>query len=108
MRIWLALVAAPVLALADQSISLSLAGWGCMHHLTLVPHVVHIASLLLAAGSAAAAFLLWRATASARRAQLAVARRHFLAGAATAVGFLSALAIAAMWIPNWMLSPCIA
>ena len=33
---------------------------------------------------------------------------HFLAVLATAVGALSALAIAAMWVPNWMLSPCFA
>jgi hypothetical protein len=35
-------------------------------------------------------------------------QRHFLAGIATIVAALSAAAIAAMWLPTWLISPCIA
>jgi hypothetical protein len=33
-------------------------------------------------------------------------RQHFLAAVAMAVGALSALAIAFMWIPTWAIAPC--
>jgi fatty acid desaturase len=35
------------------------------------------------------------------------ARRHFLAGLAAASGALSALVVAAMWLPVWVLGPCL-
>ena|SRR5438132_4735537 len=108
MRIWLALIIAPVLALTDQSVSLALAGWSCVHHMTVIPHAVHVVALLVTLVATVMALRLWRATVSARTTNEALARRHFLAGVATAVGFLSAVVVAAMWIPNWMLSPCLA
>ena len=33
-------------------------------------------------------------------------RRYFVAWMASGVGALSTLAIVAMWMPQWMLSPC--
>ena len=78
MRTWFALLAAPVLALADQAIAYAAA---------------------IAAGQR------WRATALAPAGE-AGARRHFLAGIATGTATLSALVILAMWIPAWLLSPC--
>jgi len=38
----------------------------------------------------------------------AVRQRHFLAGVAMTVAALSAAAIVAMWIPTWLISPCVA
>jgi hypothetical protein len=108
MRTWLGLIIAPVLALTDQSVSLALAGWSCVHSWAVIPHAVHLGLLLAALVATALSLQSWRATAAAGRNDEVRTRRHFLAGAATAVGLLSAATIAAMWIANWMLSPCIA
>ena len=108
MRVWFALFAAPVLALTDQSVSFALAGWACAHQWAIAPHVVHMVSLAAAVMATFFAMQLWRATVPAKTVDETLARRHFLAGLATASGALSAAAIAAMWIPNWMLSPCVA
>jgi hypothetical protein len=109
MRIWLALLAAPVLALTDQTVSFALAGWSCANHWTFAPHAVHAVSLVAAIAATVIALQLWRATVPAKHAvDEALTRRHFLAGVASAVGAISAAAVAAMWIPNWMLSPCFA
>ena len=105
MRTWFALLAAPILALSDQSISYAAAGWTCAHQGTWVPHAVH--GVFLAACVAAAVFA-WQLFGATRPAGAdeSMARRHFLAGVATASATLSALVILAMCLPAWMLSPC--
>jgi hypothetical protein len=108
MRIWFALLAAPVLALADQSIAFAMTGWACAHQQTLAMHGVHVLFLAATVAGTLAARGLWRATLRVKTGDETLARRHFLAGLATASGALSALVIAAMWIPNWVLSPCLA
>jgi hypothetical protein len=105
MRTWFALLAAPILALSDQGISYAAAGWTCAHQGTWVPHAVHGAFFVACTMAAVGAFQLWRATRPAA-ADEPMARRHFLAGVATASATVSSLAILAMWLPNWMLSPC--
>jgi hypothetical protein len=106
--IWLALIAAPLLALTDQAIALALVGWACAHQTTLPLHASHTVFFALAVGTAAGAWLAWTRTATAARPEGdGVPQRHFLAGLAVAVGALSALAIAAMWVPTWMISACI-
>jgi hypothetical protein len=51
----------------------------------------------------------WRGPGNAAASANDAARQlRFLAGIATTVASLSALAIAAMWIPTWMISPCVA
>lgn len=106
MRIWLALLAAPAFALSDQSIAYALTGWACASQHIAPMHGVHFgfAALSLAATILAAA--LWRETAVEPK-SAEIARRHFLAGLAMALGAFSTLVILAMWIPNWMLSPCL-
>ena len=105
MRTWFALLAAPVLMLADQSISYATAGWACSRQNTFAPHAIHAVFLAVAIAAAIAAFGLWRATAAPGNDET-LRRRHFLAGVATGSAALSALVIAAMWLPNWALSPC--
>jgi hypothetical protein len=107
MRTWFALLAAPILMLCDQSISYAAAGWTCAHQGTWLPHAVHGTFFVSCAVASFCAWQLFRATPSASADQSA-ARRHFLAGVATASAFLSALVILAMWLPNWVLSPCFA
>jgi hypothetical protein len=108
MRIWFALLAAPILALTDQSVAYAMTGWACAHQQAFAMHGVHVLFLLVTIAGTIAAAGLWRATSSSRTRDETLARRHFLAGLATASGALSALAIVAMWIPNWLLAPCLA
>ena len=109
MRIWLALIVAPLLALADQAIAFSMVGWACAHQTPALLHASHALFLALATVTAIAAWLHWRETGSAAASMREATRQiRFLAGIATTVASLSALAIAAMWIPTWMISSCTA
>ena len=104
MRIWLALLVAPALALLDQSISYAAAGWTCARQAGLVAHGVHA---LFLAGTIVAAILAWRLRLETRAAtNERDVNRHFLAGVGIASALLAAVVIAAMWFPNWLLSPC--
>lgn len=104
MRIAFALIGAPLLALFDQSTAFALVNWSCAHGSTLVVHFVHLLFLAATTTAAMLAFTEWRGTTRAD----ALVQNHFLAGVAVASATLSALAIAAMWIPVWMISACIA
>ncbi|HEX4496279.1 MAG TPA: hypothetical protein VIE43_11480 [Thermoanaerobaculia bacterium] len=109
MRIWLALIAAPLLALTDQLVASSLVSWACSRQSVTVLHASHALFLALAAATAAVSAVYWRNTrrGAASRSD-AIRQFHFLAGLSTAVGSLATIAIAAMWIPVWLISPCIA
>jgi hypothetical protein len=107
MRIWFALLAAPVLALADQSVAYATVDWACANQQLIVVHIVHVLFLVATIAGTLAALQLWHATRRVSTDGEAFARRHFLAGLATASGALSSLVIAAMWFPTWMLAPCI-
>jgi hypothetical protein len=109
MRIWLALIVSPLLALTDQTVAFAMVGWACAHQSVALLHASH--ALFLAATTAAAVGvgLQWRETAIARAGVPEAARQtHFLAGLAVTVAALSAAAVAAMWIPTWLIPPCIA
>jgi hypothetical protein len=109
MRIWFALIVAPLLALTDQAVAFALVPWTCAHQSVAVLHASHTVFLAITAGAAVGAWLSWRETAlvsgSSGEGALQV---HFLAGVAMLVASLSAIAIAAMWIPTWMISSCFA
>jgi len=98
MPIFIALIVAPLLALGDQSVAYAMVGWSCVHTGTLAIHALHLLSLAATVAAAAFAFVRWRST----------PEHSFLAGIATAAATLSALTIVAMWIPVWLISPCIA
>ena len=108
MRMWVALIVAPLLALADQTVAFALVHSACAHQATWVVHLSHVVFLTIAATAAAGAWLQWRETAIAPDTGEATVQFHFLAGVATMVAVLSAVAIMAMWIPTWMISSCIA
>jgi hypothetical protein len=107
MRIWLALIVAPLLALESQSIGFAMVHWACDHQTMAAVHALYAGCVVATVAFAA---LAWRhgresvgvAGSEARR------RQRFLSGLATASAALSSLVIAAMWVPTWMLSPCIA
>ena len=106
MRIWLALLAAPALALTDESISYAAAGWTCARQDAFVMHAIHVLFLAATLATAVMAWRLWIETRGAGDER--TASRHFLAGLGIAVATLASAVIAAMWIPNWLLSPCFA
>ena len=109
MRIWIALIVAPLLALTDQVLALSLVSWSCSHQSRALIHTSHLVFLALTALAATAAWRAWRKTSLAPAAGSERALQiRFLTGVAATVASLSALAIAAMWLPTWMISSCVA
>lgn len=108
MRIWLALLATPALALAAQSIMYALATPSCSVQTRVAIHVVAAVTLalcvlftLMARGAGAPV----RFGADHDDGEPA-STRHFLAIVAAAVGAISALVVLAMWMAAWVLSPC--
>ena len=101
MRIWFALLAAPILALADQVVAYATVGWACAHE-----HAVHALFLVAVIAGSVPAWQLWHATRSAKAGNETLARRHFLAGLAFASAALSILVIVSMWMPAWVIAPC--
>jgi hypothetical protein len=109
MRIWIALIVAPLLALADQAIAFAIVGWGCAHQDSIALQACHLLFLAGAVAAMVAAWRSWReSSAGAERDEAVAAQRRFLAGVATAVAMLSAAAIAAMWLAVGMIASCIA
>ena len=107
MAIWLALLVAPILALADQTVALSMTGWAFRGQHGLALHVVHMAFALATAAATLLAWRRWREAAAGTAASETTARRRFLAGMALGVAALSLLVIVTMWVPTWLLSSCL-
>ena len=103
MRIWIALLVAPLLALANQAITYALADSACTGPNRLPFHGINLVFLV---ATIAATDLAWQLRGDVPGDDPAARRRRFLAGVATAAGIISALAIVALWIPGWVLSPC--
>ena len=117
MRAWPALLLAPLTALAQQSICLSLVIHSCQQQTTLAMHAVCAVSLLLNLAFTSAAIFAWRATrervvsatqAMARSETSRMRVSRFIAIAGTLVGALSTLVGLLMWMPVWVLGPCMA
>jgi hypothetical protein len=105
---WPALILSPTLALANLSVVYALVTPSCQRQSTGAMQWLTAASLLL---SLLFTFIAWR---NARTLQAppesdaAGGRPHFLALVAGMVGLLSSLVLFAMWVPQWVLSPCAA
>lgn len=106
MKIWFALLAAPILALTDQVVAYATVGWACTNQHVIAVHAVHAFFLAAVVGGTVPAWRLWSTTSLAKPGNEALERRHFLAGLAIALGALSALVIASMWMPTWIIAPC--
>src|SRR4029450_2069713 len=104
MRIWVALIVTPILALANQSISFGMVSWACTAQDVGALHAVHLAFLATALALPGMAGRGCAGRAGDRHAAQLRAGQRFLAGLATASALLSSLTIAAMWIPTWLLS----
>jgi hypothetical protein len=112
MRIWLALLAAPSLALACQSVLYAMVTPACGLQSRNGLHLVAAGSLALAGIFTLLAWHEWRLRAADTGGTPdsddagPSATRRFLAIVATAVGALSSLTILTMWMAVWVLSPC--
>lgn len=109
MSIWIALIIAPLLALADQSVAFSLVSWSCAHQSVLWIHLSHSMFLSLLLVTVFAVSRMWlRTRIGAGGTTERLRQNHFLSGVAAVVASLSALAVIAMWLPTWIVSACIA
>jgi len=106
MRIWMPLLLAPTLALADQVVAFAVVGWACAHDRAIAVHAVHALFLAATAVTLLPAWFDWNA--SRGRADETARRQHFLGNLALATAALSVLVIAAMWLTTWVIPPCVA
>ena len=107
MRIWMALIVAPLLALADLTVSYAAVAWSCAHQAPFAVHAAHALFLIGAAACTLGALVAWRDSGRLAATGESPAQVHFLAGVAFASGALSTATIAAMWIPTWIVVPCL-
>jgi hypothetical protein len=111
-RTWLALIIAPSLALASQTIMYALVTPSCSLQSRVLVHLVGAAALTVAAVLALLARGDWVHYAAGMAGGPdtdtgdPANARCFLAAVATAVASLSALVILMMWFAAWVLSPC--
>lgn len=111
---WIALLGGPLLVLADLALTYTLVAPGCNRQQGFIVHLPMAASFALCL-----LLTLWALRAS-RQARVGGAaggpgstdpdaaqeRRRFIAWLALALGSLSCLVIAALWLPVALLSPC--
>jgi hypothetical protein len=110
MRTWPGIVLAPLLALADQSVAYALVQWGCHAQQSSALQLVHLVFLV---GALATLVPAWPGAMRRKMPEAAMPgdthdRHHFMSVVSLMVGSLSALIIVALWIPQWVLSPCFA
>lgn len=109
MKIWLALVAAPLLALACQLAMYALVTPSCSFQTDVLIHAVAATSLIAAIVMTVLAWREWRQATGVLPPMDSDAPHNthrFLAASASALGALSALVILVMWMGVWVLSPC--
>ncbi len=108
MPIWPALLIAPLLALAEQAIAYALTPALCARQqggwLHLVAALFLLASAVMTAIAAREAQQL---AAGGEPGRVGDAQRLMLARAATGVGAIATIALVALWVPKWVLSPCL-
>src|SRR5689334_19617691 len=103
---WPALIMSPLLALANLTTVYALVTPSCSRQSTGAMQWLSAASLLLSLLFTLMAWRNQRRLAGALASDAASARPHFLAQVAVLVGLLSSLVLFAMWIPQWIVSPC--
>jgi hypothetical protein len=109
MRTWLALLAAPSVVLGALSANYALVTPACAWRTLLPAASVTAAALLFSMIATLLAWQRWREAGviASASAPALPARPAMLACAATGVGAISTLALVAMWIPQWLISPCV-
>jgi hypothetical protein len=111
MRSWLAIVVAPTVALAVQSVMFSMVTPACSTQTRLQLHLAAAVALAIVLVLGVLAF----SESSVHRKEPAshdsdategTAPRRFLANVGSAVAGISALVIVGMWFALWVLTPC--
>lgn len=97
MKTWPALLLAPLLVLAEQSLALVLTPFACARQAGAWLHVVPAAFLLATLAIAVVATL---AGAQAPPERKAIAR------IAVVMGWFCAVVLVALWLPTWGIEPC--
>jgi hypothetical protein len=114
-RIWLALLAVPILALLYQTLAYAVVPPSCAAQTVRALHALSIAALLACLAATLLAAHEWRrlrgepqadATVDSDAAAPAV-RRGFMAATAAGVGLLFTLVVGTQWFAAWVLSPCL-
>jgi len=103
---WPALLLAPSLALASQSVIYALVTPSCKVQTMLAPQLVSALTLLVCLLFTWAAWRNWKAAPAPQPGDAAARRPSFIAIVSCVVGALSCLVVLAMWFPQWVLSPC--
>jgi hypothetical protein len=109
MKSWLALVLAPSVALATQSVLYSLVTPSCGSQTRLHIHLVAAVALVVVLVLAVVAFgesSLHRGEPGSYDNDEPKYRKPFLANMAALVGAFAALVIVGMWLMTWVLTPC--
>ena len=106
--LWTGLLLAPVAFLLNLELSYLAVPVSCARGSALSLHLVHGACLLIALTGAAVAWRSWRAVGLgwSGEAGEAAARGRFLAGLGLGGSALFVLAIAAQWVPTFILHAC--
>jgi hypothetical protein len=105
-RTWPAVLLAPVLALADQSVAYALVPWSCSHQSMGWLHAVHATFLVATLATLVAPWSRLAPGAPPTSSDEQVERRNFFALVGVLVAVFSALVIVAMWIPQWLIPAC--
>jgi hypothetical protein len=107
--IWWGLLAAPTLVLGTQSINYALVQFACARRSHLALDMVSALSIAFSLGAAWFAWRRWRWESQPFDASYAPrdARAAFIALMSMIVAALCALIQIMMWLPQWLLSPCL-
>jgi hypothetical protein len=107
MRTWLALLIAPLVALGQQSLMLALATPACARQTLAGLHATSALSVVVTAVSTLLALQARRRAAAEPAIEGSSGRRRLMSGIAVAIGGFSLLLALALWLPVWLLSPCV-
>jgi hypothetical protein len=114
-KTWLALLVVPALALLYQTLAYAAVPRACDLQSLLLLHALSVAALLGCVIPTLLSAHEWHRLGPAPRSEpgldsdaaMLSVRRRFLAAAATGVGALFTLVVAAQWFAAWVLSPCL-
>src|SRR4051812_26930653 len=109
MKIWLALIGTPLIALANMSILYALATPACRDQTRAWLHGVSAVSLLLCLGATAIAWTMWiqQGGPSGVDKDQAGNTYRFICALSAMTGTLFTIAVLGQWIGIWILSPCL-
>jgi hypothetical protein len=109
MRLWMPVIATPIVVLAQQSANYALVALECERQQRFAIHLVSGTSLAIVLAGMLLAWTAWRSagTESPDDSGQAVSRVRFVAALGLALSALMALAIVAQWMTTAFVPPCL-